>query len=96
MSTASRTAAVKSAKSTAAQSVPGYAVMAAVIGQLDGLSWWHLAVAALPVIDALVTWLHRMKVPHIGTVGAYIEAVEEIAAEPSDDVATDVDQAEGA
>ena len=90
-------AAVKSAKSTVAQSVPGYGLIAAVVSQLDGVTWWHaLIIPALPLLDALVTYLHRLRVPHVKSVGAYIDAVEQAAKTAGDDdLATDVDRAEG-
>ena len=88
--------AAQSAKSTVAQSVPGYGLIAAVVSQLDGVTWWHaLIIPALPVLDAVVTYLHRLKVPHVDSVGKYIAAVERAAAHGQEaDLATDVDRGE--
>lgn len=95
-----KAAALKSAGNTAAQSVPGYGLVAAVISMIDGTTWWHaLVIPALPLLDALITYLHRMKVPHIDTVASYVQAVETASYQtPGDgpDSSRDVDRAEGA
>ena len=97
MSVQNKTSAKASAKATVGQSLPGYGIMAAGIAALEGFHWMHLVLAGIPAIDALVTYLRRLKVPYAGTVAEYLDAVENIVATDGDgDLTTDVDRAEGA